>query len=265
MRHRKLLLEGLSLLLIFGSIWGLFIIFPVGPDQVAFRLSQEKEEKLGRLLLKATLADPAYRQVTNDTALAALDKILARLTGGLDTSSYRYSLVLVDQEMANAFALPGGPIVATNGLIVQMRSAEECAAVIAHEMGHIEHRHTLSKLMTHFTAALLLSDEALAGEAAELLTTSAFSRRQEKEADAFGLELLERTGIHPRMLGTALRHLREDYDPVYLKMEILLSHPDIDSRIRLAYQYPVRNDFREEKIGIDWEAIRNQFIHPKSQ
>jgi predicted Zn-dependent protease len=256
MHNKRLLFEGALLILIFGSLWGIFTIFPVGPKKSSLRFSIEKEEKLGRLLLKATLANPEFHRVENDTVLTALAEITKRLTGALDSNRYHYSMVLVDNDIPNAFALPGGNILVTTQLVAIMESPEECAAVLAHEMGHIEERHTISKLLTNFTAAILFSDEALVAEAAEVLATSAFSRSQEEEADRFCLEMLEKSGINPHILGRALRHLKEESGFGNLKIEIIMSHPDIDSRIKAAYNYPLKKDFSEEKFSIRWDDVR---------
>jgi len=256
MYNKRLLFEGALLLLIFGSLWGIFTLFPIGPERATMHLSEDKEEKLGRMLLKATLANPEFHQAENDTVSTALKDIADRLTEGLDTNRYQYNIVLVKNETANAFALPGGNILMTTRMVTLMESAEECAAVLAHEMGHIEKRHTLSKLLTNFTVAVLFSDEALVSEAAEVLATSAFSRSQEEEADRFCLELLEKCRINPHIMGRALRHLREEAGIADLNMEILMSHPDIDSRIKSAYDYPLKKDFSEEKLNIPWETVR---------
>jgi predicted Zn-dependent protease len=256
--QKRLVFEGVLLILIFGSVWGIFTIFPIWPQKTVSVLSVEKEEKLGKLLLKATLADPDFREVENDTIAAALDMIKERLTGSLDSSRYTYNIVLVDNDMANAFALPGGYLLITTGLLTNMNSPEECAAVIAHEIGHIEKRHTIGKLLTNFTAAILFTDNTLASEAAEMLTTSAYSRRQEEAADRFGLSLLEKSKINPHIMGTAFRHLKEVSGAYDIKAEIIQSHPDIDSRIRNAYDYPVIDGFTAKALAIDWESVKRQ-------
>ena len=263
--HKRLIFEGVLLILIFGSVWGIFTLFPIRPQKTSSVFSVEKEEKLGNLLLKATLADPDFREADNDTLSAAIDIIKERLTGSLEGSRYTYSIVLVNNDMANAFALPGGYLLITTGLMAIMNSPEECAAVVAHEIGHIEKKHTIGKLLANFTAAILITDNSLASEAAEMLTTSAYSRRQEEAADRFGLSLLEKSKINPHIMGTAFRHLKEAPGSYDLKAEIIQSHPNIDSRIRNAYDYPVIESFAEEDLRIDWESVKRQVTHPKSQ
>ncbi|HEX2394170.1 MAG TPA: M48 family metallopeptidase [Bacteroidales bacterium] len=263
--QKKLIFQGILLIFIFGSIWGIFALIPIWPEKKPSMLSVEKEEKLGNLLLKATLADPGIREIENDSITNALDSIEKRLTTALENSQYNYRIIVVRSEMANAFALPGGYVLITDRLISLMESPGECAAVLAHEIGHIEKRHTLSKLLANFTAAVIFGDNALATEAAELLATSAYSRRQEETADRFGLNLLEKSGINPHLMGTAFRHLKEESEYFDIKMEIIMSHPDIDKRIKEAYDYKVASDFNEVAFDINWKSVKNSLTPPKFQ
>jgi predicted Zn-dependent protease len=265
MLKKKLWLEGLVLVAIFGSLWGIFSIFTIGPKKPLWQISAEKETKLGYLLVKATLANPEFGEVDLDSVKLTLQVILDRLTQGPDTSQYTYQYLVVENDMANAFALPGGYLIVTTGLIAALQSPEEFAAVLAHEIGHIELRHTMAKLLANFTSAVLFSDEVLVTEAADMLATSAFSRRQEEKADTYALNLLTRCHINPHTMGTAFRHLKEEHSGYNPKMEIIMSHPDIDSRIRAAYCFPLPADFRQEKLGIQWSQIQNQVIQLKSQ
>jgi predicted Zn-dependent protease len=263
--QKKLIFEATLLILIFGSIWGIFTVLPIWPQKSFSGISVEKEEKLGKLLLNTTLAGSDFEEVRNDTVTAALDSISLRLTAALDDSRYTYRIIVVKSSMANAFALPGGYVVITDKLIGMTESPEECAAVLAHEIGHIQKRHTLSKLLANFTASLIFGDNELAAEAAELLATSAYSRRQEETADQFGLNLLEKSGINPHIMGTAFRHLKEESDYSGGKMEIIMSHPDMDSRIKNAYDYRVNKDFTENKFTINWNTLKSTLIPLKSQ
>jgi len=251
---RKLLYEGILLILIFGSIWGLLMLFPIWPKESKIELSIEKEKDLGDLLLRAFIADSEKER--NDSLKSSLETVLTRLTSSLDSTRYVYELVVVHDEMANAFAFPGGIIVVTEPLLEILDTPQEFAAVLAHEMGHIEKKHTISKLLAQFTMVLVFSDTGLATEAARAITSTAFSRRQEEDADRFGLELLEKAAIHPMAMGRAFRQLKEHDNKYSLSIEILSSHPDLDSRIKKAYSYPVGDDFSERAIDVDWQQVQ---------
>ena len=246
--RKKLIIEGLLLILIFGAVWVVFAIFPILPHKSVFQISKENETKLGDLLTRNILRTREFDRVNNDTIADALDQVTKRLLPVLESSEYQYKITVFNNDMANAFALPGGNILVSTGLISLTGSPEEMAAVLAHEMGHIEKRHTLSLLLKNFTLTLLFSDEALLSEAGSLLLSSAFDRKHEEEADRFGLQLLEKAHINPRFMGTVFRHLKEESGAYNPDMEILMSHPDIDSRIKAAYEYKVAGDFIEKPL-----------------
>jgi predicted Zn-dependent protease len=262
--QKRIIFEGTLLLLIFGAVWGILTIFPIWPQKIVPALTVEKEEKIGNLILKATLTDPAFGESGNDTVIMALETIKNRLLESVQNSDYNYNIKLVSSDIANAFALPGGNILVTDKLVFLMSTPGECAAVLAHEIGHIEKKHTLSKLLTNFTASVLLGDKTLAAEAAQMLATSAYSRRQEESADDFALDLLEKSGINPHIMGTTLRHLKDESGDFSHRMEIIMSHPDMDSRIQKAYEYKVREGFSEKNLEIDWEAVHNSITRQKA-
>jgi Zn-dependent protease with chaperone function len=121
---------------------------------------------------------------------------------------------------ANAFALPGGVVVITDELVELLGNDDRIAAVLAHEVGHLEHRHGTRTLLqdsiTGLVVAAVLGDvSSIAGLVATLptvLTHTAYSRAFEREADAFAYEVLKKTGRSPKLLGEALAAL-EAYEP----------------------------------------------------
>lgn len=116
---------------------------------------------------------------------------------------------------ANAFALPGGVIVVTDQLVQAMPGVDETAAVLAHELGHVQHRHSLRHLLQ--TSISALAAAAIYGDVASLtgiavtiptaLLHNGYSRDFEREADAFAFALLKKTGRSPKTFATAMRAL----------------------------------------------------------
>jgi Zn-dependent protease with chaperone function len=147
---------------------------------------------------------------------------------------------------ANALAMPGGIVVVTDQLVKLMAGDDEVMAVLAHEVGHVRHRHVTRSLLqssiTAIASTLLLGDvSAVAGLAATaptILLHNTYSRDHEREADAFGFDLMRRTGRSPQLLGVALARLEreargKDADgreiPGYLA-----SHPPTEERLQAA-------------------------------
>lgn len=113
---------------------------------------------------------------------------------------------------ANAFALPGGDIVVTDALVTLAPTDAHVAAVVAHELGHVAHRHGLRNLIQASVLAAVVGIwtgdfSSLATAGATMVLSSAYSRDFEHEADAWGAALLARHGRSPALLATMLTRL----------------------------------------------------------
>ena len=126
-----------------------------------------------------------------------------------------YRFHVIDSPMVNAFALPGGYIYVTRGLLTLANSEAELAAVIGHEIGHVTARHAAER-MSHGTlaglgaAVLGAAVGGGAGQAASLgsnLYISSYSRGQEHQSDELGVRYLSRAGYDPRAMSDFLRSL----------------------------------------------------------
>ncbi|MBN1415613.1 MAG: M48 family metallopeptidase [Bacteroidales bacterium] len=254
---RKLIFEAIVLLLIFASIWGIFTLFPIFPDKTVFNVSISAEEKLGKLMLDHILSNAEYRRVSIRELDSAVAVITKRINVAIGLTDYDYRVYVIENPDVNAFALPGAFILVTTSLISTCKSPEELAAVLAHEMAHIEKRHVVANVIKEFTLTLIMSDKAVLSEASRSLLSTAFDRRQEEEADRLSLEWLEKARINPRILGTFFRRLKDEegtYDP---RFTILSTHPHINSRIKAAFEYQPSENFSETKFNIDWKEIKN--------
>jgi predicted Zn-dependent protease len=256
--QRSILRDLLILLGVFGLIWLIFSLFsyPVHPRL----LSVEKEKKLGDTYVDLILKNPAFREFENGKVDSAVQEIARRLEKGLDHSDFSYRFVIFDHEMINAFSLPGGNILLSTGLIGFCESPEELASVMAHEMGHVEKRHVLSRLIKELGIEILTSaDPYVIGEVTGMLTSAGFDRKQEEEADRFAAGLLERASIEPRTLATLFRRLDQESDNKLLEQfEMFSTHPSFRSRIREALSYKPGEDFEPVPFGMDWEGIRSE-------
>jgi len=166
----------------------------------------------------------------------ALDSILRRLLEAQDPIPYEVEVLILDSPVVNAVAFPGGLIVVYSGLIEKMERAEELAAVLAHELGHVVNRDSMKPLSRQMALSVFFS--LLGGSQAKVfvqrilreVVNIQFSKNVEARADAFALELLIQARIDPIHFAEALEHLSEDRkNPVYLKY--IDGHPEIETRI----------------------------------
>jgi predicted Zn-dependent protease len=172
---------------------------------------------------------------------AALATMTAALTEGLNLP-YEIKVHVLDGDIVNAFALPGGHVVFFRGLIDAAERPEEVAAVYAHELGHVVHRDpTRSALRSAGSIGvlgLLLGD--FAGGTVVLFITerlidATYSQRAEAEADAFAHARMIAAGLRPDALASMFERLRAKYgdsDDGFLKH--FAAHPTLGNRIEAA-------------------------------
>lgn len=96
--------------------------------------SSQQEQELGEIIAERL----SYLHITDDSAVTGfLTKIGDRLARHLPPAGFRFHYFLMDSPLPNAFSIPGGRIYITRGLIAELRSPDELAAILGHEMGHI--------------------------------------------------------------------------------------------------------------------------------
>ncbi len=204
-------------------------------------LPQEKEIELGKLYLPASIDEfeGLYPEEEVQTYLQRLGNRIAQNAN----RKMPYQFYLVNSDIINAFALPGGPVVITRGIVLTLESESELAGILAHEIGHIERRHHARFVEKQLALNLLLQvgslflPQNLSGEllfklaqiSAGLLTLK-FSRDQEKEADEAGFILLLKSGYSPEGMLKVFERFKamEKSRPP----EWLSTHPLPETRIR---------------------------------
>lgn len=151
-----------------------------------------------------------------------------------------YQVFLQDSTYPNAYALPGGTIVVTKGLLDIMKSESELVSILAHEMGHIEQSHCLNSVKYRIAANKIgLKDfGALVDFASQFLVRHAYSKTQENEADVYSFELMTQTQYDPNGVHLAFKRIHDYYKEKRIKEnqptiieDYFASHPRIEHRI----------------------------------
>jgi Zn-dependent protease with chaperone function len=250
------------------GVLGLFLLLPlllVGvlvwmshdiASWTAGHISIENEQKLGELAFKQATAGMKLREGGVDAA--AIQEIGARLTQG---SKYSYKWYVAEDPAINAFAVPGGHVVVNTGLIQAADSAEEVAGVLAHEVQHVELRHTLKNMMHSLglraALSLTLGDigSSALGDVAANLSELKFSRELESESDRHGLLALRRAGIAPQGMVSFFDKLsrQEGVTPPAL----LSTHPASEDRMQaLQAMINEQGAWLTQPLPYDWKAIK---------
>lgn len=258
----SLLRDALMLLVVFGAMWFAFARLDLfGNVESPQLLSVAHEKELGDLLLESYLA--GHTQLNDSLTNDAIDLIEERLVGSLDSTPYTYHIIVVDVPEVNAFATLGGNIVVFKGLIDFAETPEEVAAVLAHEIGHVEQRHVVNKIfaevgLSAIIALLSNGDPVLIQKLLELVVSSSFSRSQEADADDFAFKLMEKAKLSSVHLGHFFERMEEKQGQYPEEMELFMSHPHSKFRIDAAYDYADKHPLKEEPFDLDWAAIRNK-------
>ena len=171
------------------------------------------------------LGSEAAQSVEQDIGLiddqapnAYLDRVGQRVANALPGRQFSYRFTVVDQLEPNAFAVPGGYVYVSRGLLALAESEDELAGVIAHEIQHVERRHSVRQMRKEFGLGLLalpgqlvggiISDDlsALAGKPFEAVAAG-YSRDQEREADTLGQPLAAAAGYDPQAMARILQRM----------------------------------------------------------
>jgi predicted Zn-dependent protease len=182
-----------------------------------------------------------------------LERMVAKVVGSLTIVSANptqtYRITILNSPNVNAFALPGGYLYVTRGLLALANDSAELAAVIAHEMGHVTANHGLQrqqKEADEMLAGRVVSDVLGESPSAKMalirgkLRLAQFSRNQELEADAIGIKTTGLAGYEPFAAARFLQSMAaySDFrsisgatDP---SLDFLASHPNAPQRIELA-------------------------------
>lgn len=157
------------------------------PEIIAPLVPQSWERRLG----DAIAGDLGGRVCTGADGQRALDRLAAKLSPDGEAMRVR----VVDIPVPNAVALPGGRIALFRGIIEQARSPDEIAGILAHEIGHVKHRHVMAGLIRQVGFGLILGGSSKAGEYAQVLLSAGYTRAAERAADRFAIERLSARNI----------------------------------------------------------------------
>ncbi len=226
-------------------------------------VSLEQEDKLGKLIAEKLIEQNEDYLLQSELVDSVVGSIELRLLSNMEPTDYDYTIKVLDDSRINAFTIPGGRIYIMKGLLEFADGPEEVAAVLAHEIGHVEHRHVVSKLLREFSIGVIISvlsggDSIMITELLQSLINSTFSRRQEREADQYSLALLEHSGISPQAMTKFFRKLNRENLSYDESLEFLASHPHNNSRIKRALEYRTSDNFEEIPFGINWEDFKAQ-------
>lgn len=210
----------------------------ITPDQGLYALDKSTLRTLDRIVLDETELT-AERQ---DELTTVFNKLLAakEKTGSKSDRNFKYKLLFRDAGPIgpNAFAMPGGTIVVTDDLVQEFDEDHIIAAVLAHEIGHVDSEHQLRQVYRALGMWFMIT--MIAGDAGEILEDAllegsavlslSYSREHEMGADNYSYDLLKAADMRTDGLVGFFDRLQKNY-PLPKKGEWAMSHPVADNRI----------------------------------
>ncbi|MGD8253680.1 MAG: M48 family metalloprotease [Syntrophobacterales bacterium] len=228
-------------------IYVVALLIVVGPPSKLAQadLSIEEEKKLGRKFMKAALSQ--LRLIQDPEVVGFVDRVGQDVVKHLEFHHFPYHFYVVDSSALNAFAAPAGYVFMNRGLIEIMDDEGELAAILAHEIAHVQSRHIAQRLararalnlaaLGGMLAGIFMGGEAGAAAIAgsQAGATSAmlnYSRQDEEEADRRGLRYLEAAKYDGKDFVKIMRKMGQDswksggHIPTYLT-----THPGVSERV----------------------------------
>jgi Zn-dependent protease with chaperone function len=235
----------LSIGLVIATLWLLVTqVVPVAAEAIARRIPVETEAALGRQTLEGMeefLLQPSQLPEARQAGLRAKFDQMVRAAGA--ATPYRLEFRASPVIGANAFALPAGIIVMTDGLVKASVDDAEVLGVLAHELGHVHHRHTMRRLLEGSAIVLIIaavtgdvaSASSLAAGAPAALLQMKYSRDNEREADRYAIDMMRAAGLDPRHLAALLKRIEAQAPERFGAVpDFLSSHPSTEEREALA-------------------------------
>lgn len=213
----------------------------------------------------------------------ALNNYVAQVGNALSGVSHRpnmpYTFRAVNATYVNAYAFPGGSIAATRGILLELKNEAELAGLLGHEIGHVSARHTAERMSKGMilsgilTGAVIYSDSRggdwtdvvnIGGQFAAGALLAHYSRDDERQADALGMEYMAKAGYNPEGMVGLMEVLvgLSDHKPSAIEM-MFATHPMSDERLQTArdktsvdYQVMASLPFYEERYMDETASLR---------
>jgi len=223
---------------------------PVTGKQDFVLMSEAQEINLGKQAHQQVMKQ--YRPYNDPALQSYVEGLVDEIGKKSHRSNLVYHVTVLDSPQINAFALPGGYLYITRGIMAYMNSEAELAGVLGHELGHITARHGVKQQSAGTVAGILgagvaiLTGSSQAAQAANIGSTAlirGYGRNHELEADRLGAEYIANIGYDPQEMLKVVEILKdqEDFDKQLAREEgreprayhgTFSTHPANDKRLQ---------------------------------
>jgi predicted Zn-dependent protease len=231
---KKLIVLLLFIVLAFGGCIYVISLFNWKKTFGIEKVTTDLDQKLGDVFWESYSADMV--EVKDDKVILPIIKMVDQLCSENGIKSSSIKVHVVNNKEINAFAMPGRHLVVHTGLIDFVDHQEEITGVIAHEIAHIESGHVVKKLGKEIGLSVILNLTLgdIGGEvvrnALSTITSTAYDRSLEKEADLKAVDYMLKAKMNPTYLASFLEKLdKQSQTPEVLQW--VSTHPDSKERV----------------------------------
>jgi len=261
--YKKILIVAVAMLLVPSCA-----VNPVtGRKQLMF-MSEAQEVSLGSQYDPQVIA--TFGEYRDDNLLSFVQDVTTEMGKISHRPNLQYHIKVLDSPVINAFAVPGGYIYLTRGILAQLNNEAELIGIIGHEMGHITARHSASQQTKQQVGTLLLIGGMIASEQFAQMAEYAFqgmqllflkfSRDDERQADQLGAEYSSRIGYDANKMADFFQvlnkmHLSEEEGGV---PTFLSTHPDPGDRYNSVKSYA--SDWQQQLNYQTWKVNTDSYL-----
>lgn len=236
----KTLVQGLiALLLFFGMFYGLSRIDFVSLFEIEKRTTSA-ESSIGDLIWNEI--QDTENIIVNDSIVKTLDKLILPICKANYIERDLLKVHIIDKDEVNAFALPNNHLVVYTGLIEECNKQEALQGVLGHEIAHIQNNHVMKKLSKEIGLSAILSAAtggkggAILKDILNTLSSTAYDRTLEKEADMESVKYLLEADINPEPMADFMYELAQSKNTPN-GLEWVSTHPDSEARAYYILEY----------------------------
>jgi predicted Zn-dependent protease len=237
----KIILHGFIMLIAFASLF--FVTNQVNWMSIfkVEKTTNKIEEKLGDIYWK--LFQNNQEVIKNKEVTEPIAKLLKNICAANEINESSIKLHILSSNEINAYTLPDNHIVIYTGLITYCETQDELCGVMSHELAHAKLNHVMKKLIKEVGLSILISITTgnkggeIITETAKLLSSNAFDRSLEKDADIKAVDYMINANINPEGLANFLYNLSELEIDTRLDFSWISSHPNSKERAAYIIEY----------------------------
>lgn len=260
----KVLTQGLLLICLFAIVWFGFSQIDWMSHLKIEQATSKTEEKLGEIFWK--LFKNAEHESTDPKVIASVDSIVSKICTANQINRASIKIHVLNKADINAFALPAGHLIVFSGLITNAKNPEELSGVLAHEIAHIQLKHVMNKLVSEVGLSMLISISAgnvgseIVKKALKVLSSTAFDRGLEKEADLKAVDYLIAAQINPEPFAEFLYTLSIKEPDSFRHFTWISTHPDSKERSEYIMDHIKGTKIQSQSILSDstWSELQSR-------